>query len=56
VDGEPKEVFQFEISKHIQQPLIQTVVDELLGKGKCLSTGVSGARTNWVMEQICRNI
>ncbi|NLP59406.1 Gfo/Idh/MocA family protein [Lutibacter sp. B1] len=56
VDGEPKEVFQFEISKHIQQPLIQTVVDELLGKGKCSSTGVSGARTNWVMEQICRNI
>lgn len=54
VDGKTKEVFQFDISKHVQQPLIQTVVDDLLGKGKCPSTGVSGARTNWVMEQICK--
>ena len=38
--------------KHIQEPLIQTVVDDLLGKGECPSTGKSGARTNWVLEQI----
>lgn len=56
VDGKAKEVFQFDISKHIQQPLIQTVVDELLGKGKCESTGISGTRTNWVMEKICKRI
>lgn len=37
---------------HIQQPLIQTVVDELLGKGKCPSSGESGARTSWVMDQV----
>jgi len=37
---------------HIQQPLIQTVVDELLGKGKCPSTGITAARTNWVMEEV----
>ncbi len=48
-----KEIFQFNISKHIQQGLIQTIVDELLGKGKCNSTGESGARTNRVMEEIC---
>ena len=51
--GKPIEVFQFNISKHIQQPLIQTIVDELTGKGKCASTGTSAARTNWVMEEIC---
>ena len=56
VDGKPKEIFQFNISKHIQQSLIQTIVDELLGKGKCPSTGDSGARTNWVMGQICKRI
>ena len=39
----------------IQQPLIQTVVDELLGKGKCPSTGISAARTNWVMDQLLGN-
>ncbi len=52
-DGK-KEVLKFEIPKHIQQPLIQTIVDELLGKGKCPSTGVSGARTNKVLEQLSR--
>ena len=51
--GKKKEVFRFNISKHIQQPLIQTMVDELMNKGKCDSTGASAARTNWVMEEIC---
>jgi predicted dehydrogenase len=49
IDGKNKEVMSFDMPKHIQQPLIQTIVDELLGKGHCPSTGVSGARTNWVM-------
>ena len=56
VDGKEKEVFQFEISKHIQQPLIQTIVDELLGKGQSPSTGVSGARASKVMDQLCRRV
>jgi len=56
VDGKPKEVFHFNISKHIQLPLIQTIVDDLLGKGICSSTGESGARTNWVMERICKKV
>ena len=43
--------FNFEISKHVHKPLIQTVVDEFQGKGSCPSTDISGARTNWVMEQ-----
>ncbi len=37
---------------HIQQPLIQTVVDDLLGVGHCPSSGKSGARTTWVMDQM----
>lgn len=45
--------FNFDLPKHIQQPLIQSVVHDLLGKGECPSTGVSAAQTNWVMEQIC---
>ncbi|PCJ98349.1 MAG: oxidoreductase [Flavobacteriaceae bacterium] len=56
VDGQAEEVFQFQLSKHIQQGLIQTIVDELLGKGECPSTGVSGTRTNWVMQQLCKRI
>ena len=49
-----KEVFHFEMPKHIQQPLIQTVVDDLLGKDTCPSTGVTAARTNKIMELLCQ--
>ena len=37
---------------HIQQPLIQSIVDELRGGGKCPSTGESAARTSRVMDAI----
>jgi predicted dehydrogenase len=37
---------------HIQQPLIQSIVDELNGEGRCPSTGESGARANLVMDAI----
>ena len=46
--------FEFELPKHIQYNLIESVVRELTGTGKCPSTGISGARTNWVMEQIVK--
>ena len=37
---------------HIQQPLIQSIVDRLQGRGECPSTGESAARTSWVMDQV----
>ena len=39
---------------HVHQPLIQTVVDELNGSGQCPSTGVTGARTSWVMDEMLK--
>jgi 1,5-anhydro-D-fructose reductase (1,5-anhydro-D-mannitol-forming) len=39
----------------IQQPLIQSVVDSLLGRGHCPSTGDSGARTSEVMDRALRS-
>jgi predicted dehydrogenase len=36
--------------KHIQQPMIETVVADLRGKGRCASTGVTAARTSAVMD------
>ena len=41
--------------RHIQQPLIQTVVDDLLGQGICPSTGESAARTAMVMDSVTQN-
>jgi predicted dehydrogenase len=53
VEGQALQKFTFDISKHIQQPFIQTMIDELKGIGKCESTGISAARTSWVMDKIC---
>jgi predicted dehydrogenase len=38
--------------EHIQQPMIQAVMDALHGKGAAPSTGTSGARTSAVMDQV----
>jgi predicted dehydrogenase len=40
---------------HIQQPLIQIVVDTMNGIGKSPSTGETALRTTWVMEQMLQN-
>lgn len=41
---------------HIQQPLVETIVAELLGqKGACPSTAETAARTAWVMDQVLRD-
>jgi predicted dehydrogenase len=47
--------FSIEYPPHIQQPLIQIVVDELNGMGKSPSTGETALRTTWVMEQMMKN-
>ncbi len=49
------QVYEFELPKHIQQPLIQTVVDDLLGVGTCPSLGSTAIRTNWVMQEMTKN-
>ncbi len=47
--GQPN-LYRFRNPPHVHQPLIQTIVDELRGKGKCESTGDSGARSAWVTD------
>lgn len=47
-----EEIFSPPQPEHIQQPLIQTIVNELRGIGTCPSTGVSGARTSKIMDLI----
>jgi 1,5-anhydro-D-fructose reductase (1,5-anhydro-D-mannitol-forming) len=50
--GSGVERFPFSVPEHIQQPLIQSIVDQLEGRGPCPSTGESGARTTRVMDEI----
>lgn len=42
--------------EHVQQPLIQAVVDDLLGKSTCPCDGEMATTTNWVMDKILRKI
>jgi predicted dehydrogenase len=51
-----KEIIPFMLPRHIQLPLINTIVGELRHEDECPSTGVTGARTNWVMERLCKHI
>lgn len=46
------EFFDIPNPPHVAQPLIQTIVDELLGRGSCPSTGESGRRTQAVMDRV----
>lgn len=47
-----EERFDFELPRHIQQNLIEAVVNALLGRGISPSTGDSAARTNRVFDEI----
>jgi predicted dehydrogenase len=44
--------FDLPYPQHVQQPLIQTIVNSLRGVGECPSTGYSGARANLLMDEI----
>ncbi|HEY4291533.1 Gfo/Idh/MocA family oxidoreductase [Luteibacter sp.] len=50
--GARREDIRIANPEHIQQPLIETIVAELTGKGYCPSTARTGARTSWVMDQV----
>ena len=47
---------QFDIGypKHVHEPLIQTVVNDLLGKGVCASTAESGMRATKVIDAVLK--
>ncbi|NDW11304.1 gfo/Idh/MocA family oxidoreductase [Bacteroides sp. 214] len=47
-----REEITIENPEHVQQPLIQAVVDHLLGKSICECNGESATTINWVMDKI----
>jgi 1,5-anhydro-D-fructose reductase (1,5-anhydro-D-mannitol-forming) len=53
--GEAVEEIPVADPPHVHQPLIQTIVDELNGRGSCDSTGMSAARTSWVVDEVLRD-
>lgn len=55
VTAEGEESFDLPVPEHVQQPLIQSVVDELNGAGECPSPGSSALRTARVMDSLLRD-
>lgn len=49
------ETFPMTQPEHIQQPMLETVVAALRGVGTCPSTGESGKRTTWVIDEILKD-
>ena len=50
--GDARELIVSEHPAHVHQPLVQTIVDELQGSGRCTSTGQSGLRASAVIDRI----
>jgi predicted dehydrogenase len=48
------ENFKIEYPEHVQQSLIESVVNDILGKDQCISTGSSASRTNKIMDEILK--
>jgi predicted dehydrogenase len=51
-NAEGSKVYRVEAEQHVQMPLIRSVVEELQGRGKCPSTGITAARVSHLMEVI----
>jgi len=47
-----RELLDIPHPEHVHQPMIQTVVDELRGKGSCPSTGKTALRTSEIMDAV----
>lgn len=55
LSDEGTERWAFDADAHIQQPLIKTVVGDLLGTGHCRSTAESAIRTTRVMDELVKD-
>ncbi len=52
--GLNERIYQVRNPPHVHQPLVQTIVDELHGQGRCESTGATGARASRVLDLCVR--
>lgn len=50
-----KQQWDFEPLHHVHQPLVETIVADLTRESnQCPSTGLTGARTSWVMDELVK--
>lgn len=54
INSSGRKEFINERPEHVQYNLIKKIVEALEGKGESPSTGLSGARTSWVLDEVVR--
>jgi predicted dehydrogenase len=54
--GERRDTVPIVDPPHVHQPLIQTIVDEQNGHGRCPSTGVTAARTAAIVDEVLASL
>lgn len=54
--GDAVDELSIDDPEHVHQPMIQSIVDEINGRGSAASTGISAARTAKVMELILADV
>ena len=54
INGNGRQEFANDRPENIQFYLIEQIVKALSGKGEVVSTGISAARTSWVMDEVVR--
>lgn len=55
-NSEGRQEFNIENPKYVQQPIIQSIVNQLQGKEYCQCDGYSATTVNWVMDKILNKI
>ncbi|MEQ8675807.1 MAG: Gfo/Idh/MocA family oxidoreductase [Aggregatilineales bacterium] len=48
------QTFDLAYPEHVHQPLVETIIAELLGTGTCPSTGESARHTNWFIDEVLK--
>jgi predicted dehydrogenase len=52
ISGDTRELIPVEQPAHVHQPLVQSIVDELEGRGRCASTGQTALRASALIDRI----
>jgi predicted dehydrogenase len=54
INASGRQEFENERPEHVQYNLIEKIVQALHGKGESPSTGISGSRTSWVLDEVVK--
>jgi predicted dehydrogenase len=55
IDNQGTRSFSLEYPQHVHQPLVETIIAEMNGQGRCPSTGETAAKASWFIDEVLKN-